>query len=82
MPRLAGKGKQGTGRTAYGIRGMKRTECRMQVDRGTQGRNTRAANYTHLLDTDVRKGRGDRICGGNLQGFRTTCNSRTQTSGM
>ena len=86
MPRLAGKGKQGTGRTAYGIRGyirsMKRTKCGMQVDRGTQGGNTRALNYTHPLDTDVRKGSGDRICGGNLQGFRTTRNRRTQMSGM
>ena len=86
MPRLAGKGRQGTGRTAYGIRGyirsMKRITRSLQVDRGTQGRNTRAANYTHLLDTDVRKGRGDRICGGNLQGFRNTRNRRTQTSGM
>ena len=86
MPRLAGKGGQGTGRTAYGIRGyirsMKRTKCRIQVDRGTQGRNTRAVNYTHPLDKDVRKGRGDRICGGNLQGFRTTRSRRTQTSGM
>ena len=48
-PRLAGKGGQGTGRTAYGIRGyirsMKRTKCRMQADRGKQGRNTRAMNY-------------------------------------
>ena len=44
------------GRTAYGIRGyirsMKRTKCRIQVDRGTQGRNTRAVNYTHTLDRD------------------------------
>ena len=86
MPRLASKGGQGTGRTAYGIRGyirsMKRTKCRMQMDRGMQGRNTRAMNYTHTLDTDVRKGRGDRICGGNLQGFRTTRSRRTQTPGM
>ena len=86
MPRLAGKWGQGTGRTAYRIRGyirsMKRTKCRMQVDSGKQGRNTRAVNYTHPLDTDVRKGRGDRICGGNLQGFRTTRSRRTQTSGM
>jgi hypothetical protein len=48
MPRLAGKGRQGTGRTAYGIRGyirsMKRTKRRIQVDRGTQGRNTKAMN--------------------------------------
>ena len=49
---------------------MKRTKCRMQVDKGKQGRNTRAVNYTHTLDTDIRKGRGDRICRGNLQGFR------------
>jgi len=73
MPRLAGKGGQGTGMTAYWIRGyirsMMRTKCSMQVDRGMQGRNTRAMNYT--LDTDVRKGRGDRFCGGNLEGFRT-----------
>ena len=77
MPRLAGKGRQGTGRTAYGIRGyirnMKRTKSRIQVDRGTQGRNTKAVNYTHPLDTDVRKGRGDRICEENLQGFGSTC---------
>ena len=41
---------------------MKRTKCRMQVtvDKGTQGGNTRALNYTHPLDTDVREGRGDR----------------------
>ena len=64
------------------IRSMKRTKCRMQVDKGKQGRNTRAINYTHTLDTDVRKGRGDRICGGNLQGFRNTRSRRTQTSGM
>ena len=85
-PRLAGKGGQDTGRTAYGIRGyirsMKRTKCRMQEDQGKQGRNTRAMNHTHTLDTAVRKGRGDRICGGNLQGFRTTRSRRTQTSGM
>ena len=61
---------------------MKRTKRRIQVDRGTQGRNTKAVNYTHPLDTDVRKGRGDRICGGNLQGFRNTRNRRTQTSGL
>ena len=64
-PRLAGKGGQGTGRTAYGIRGyirsMKRTKCRMQADKGKQGRNTRAMNRTHTLDTAVRKGRGDRV---------------------
>ena len=71
-----------TGQVRGYIRSMKRTKRRIQVDRGTQGRNTRAANYTHLLDTDVRKGRGDRICGGNLQGFRNTRNRRTQTSGM
>ena len=86
MPRLAGKGRQGTGMTAYGIRGyirsMKRTKRRIQVDRGTQGRNTRAMNYTHTLDKDVRKGRGDRVCGGNLQGFRNTRSRQTQTSGM
>ena len=86
MPRLAGKGGQCTGRTAFGIRGyirsIKRTKCRMQVDKGKQGRNTRAMNYTHTLHTDIRKGRGDRICGGNLQGFRTTRSRRTQTSGM
>ena len=49
MPRLAGKGTQGTGRTAYGIRGytrsMKRTKCRIQVDKGKRSRNTRAVNY-------------------------------------
>ena len=65
---------------------MKRTKCRMQVDRGdsrgTHGVNTRTLNYTHPLDTDVRKGMGDRICGGYLQGFRTTRNRRTQTSRM
>ena len=65
-PRLAGKGGQGTGRTTYGIRGyirsIKRTKCRMQADKGKQGRNKRAMNYTHPLDTDVRKGRGDRVC--------------------
>ena len=61
---------------------MKRTNCRIQVDRGMQGRNKKAVNYTHPLDTDVRKGRGDRICGENLQGFRTTRNRRTQTSGI
>ena len=86
MPRLAGKGGQGTGRTAYGIRvyirSMKRTKCRMQVDKGKQGRNTRAMNHTHTLDTAVRKGRGDRVRGGNLQGFRNTRSRRTQTSGM
>ena len=85
-PRLAGKGGQGTGRTAYGIRGyirsMKRTKCRMQADKGKQGRNTRAMNHTHTLDTAVRKGRGDRVRGGNLQGFRNTRSRRTQTSGM
>ena len=85
-PRLAGKGGQGTGRTAYGIRGyirgMKRTKCRMQADKGKQGRNTRAMNHTHTLDTAVRKGRGDRVCGGNLQGFRNTRSRRTQTPGM
>ena len=32
---------------------MKRIKCRMQVDRGTQGRNIRAVIYTHPLDTDV-----------------------------
>ena len=76
MPRLAGKGGQGTGRTAYGIRGyirsMKRSKRRMQADKGKQGRNTRAMNHTHTLDTAVRKGRGDRVRGGNLQGFRNT----------
>ena len=86
MPRLDGKGGQGTGRTAYGIMGyirsMKRTKRRIQVDRGIQGRNKKAVNYTHPLGTDVRKGRGDRICGGNLQGFRNTRSRRTQTSGM
>ena len=75
-PRLAGKGGQGTGRTAYGIRGyirsMKRSKRRMQADKGKQGRNTRAMNHTHTLDTAVRKGRGDRVRGGNLQGFRNT----------
>ena len=85
-PRLAGKGGQDTGRTAYGIRGyirsMKRTKCRMQADKGKQGRNTRAMNHTHTLDTAVRKGRGDRVRGGNLQGFRNTHSHRTQTSGM
>jgi len=51
---------------------MKRPKRRMQVDRGKQGGNKSALNYTHPLDKDVRKGDGDRICGGNLQGFRTT----------
>ena len=70
-----------TGLGGY-IRSMKRTKRRMQADKGKQGRNTRAMNYTHPLDTDARKGRGDRICGGNLQRFRTTRCRRTQTSGM
>ena len=73
MPGLTGKGGQGTGRTAYRIRGyirsMKRTKRRIQVDRGKQGRNTRAVHYTHTLDTDVRNAKGDRVLGGNLQGF-------------
>ena len=85
-PHLAGKRGQSTGRTAYGIRGyirsMKRTKCRRQADKRKQFRNTRAMNHTHTLDTAVRKGRGDRVCGGNLQGFRNTRSRQTHTSGM
>src|SRR6056300_1986793 len=61
---------------------MERTKCRMQADKGKQGRNTRAMSHTHTLDTAVRKGRGDRVCGGNLQGFRNTRSRQTQTSGL
>ena len=61
-PAKGNKAREVSGRTAHGIRGyirsMKRTKCRMQVNRGTQGRNTRAVNYTHPLETAVRQGRG------------------------
>ena len=32
---------------------MERTKCRMQVDKGKHGRNTRAMNYTHKLSGRV-----------------------------
>ena len=99
-PRLAGKGGQGTGRTAYGIRAQNQGHGENQVQDASGQGKARQEHKSHELyahagqrrqegqgrqnlrreppgipkhtqpsDTDVRNAMGDRVLGGNLQGF-------------